>query len=115
MHNSNPEEFARLLDAAADHVAKQRIHPGQTLPGLWPINKDTHEPARLIGVIVTLALANACRDADCDLTKALESYAEVSKDVTIVPKGGPDVMAAQHLRDAATELRRVGALVPADA
>lgn len=112
-HHDNPEEFARLLDAAADHIAKKRMHPGQTLPGLWPINKDTHEPARLIGVIVTLSLATVCRDVDCELQDLLESYAEVSKDIPIVPKGGPDVMAAQHLRDAANALRHVGTLVDA--
>lgn len=112
-HQDSPEEFARLLDAAADHVANKRMHPGQTMPGLWPINNDTHEPARLIGVIVTLALATVCREVDCDLHAALESYADVTKDIAIVPKGGPDVMAAQHLRDAAAELRRVDAMVEA--
>ena len=109
MHTRQPEEFARILDEAADYIARQPIHPGQTVPGLWSLDDDSNEPARLLGVIVTLALAHVCRHVDCDLQEALTSYAKVSHTVPLVAKGGPDVMAAQHLRDAAQALRRVDA------
>lgn len=109
MHTRQPEEFARLLDEAADHIARQPIHPGQTLPGLWSLDDASNEPARLIGVIVTLALAHVCKGAGCDLQEALASYAQISHTVPLTAKGGPDVIAAQHLRDAAKALRTVDA------
>ena len=109
MHTRQPEEFARILDEAADHIARQPIHPGQTMPGLWNLDDATHEPARLIGVIVTLAIAHVCKDADCDLQEALASYAQVAHNIPLVARGGPDVIAAQNLRDAAKVLRRVDA------
>ena len=105
MHTRKPEEFARILDEAADYIARQPIHPGQSLPGLWNLDDDTHEPARLIGVIVALALANVCQSAGCELQEALASYAAVSHNIPLVAKGGPDVIAAQNLRDAAQVLR----------
>lgn len=109
MHTRQPEEFARLLDEAADHIAKQPIHPGQTVPGMWSLDDANNEPARLIGVIVTLAIAHVCKGSDCDLQEALSSYAEISKAIPLVAKGGPDVIAAQNLRDAAKALRLVDA------
>ena len=108
-YQTHPENFARLLDEAADHIARQTIHPGQTVPGMWNLDGETHEPARLIGVIVTLALAHVCKDGDCDLQEALRSYAEISKTIPLVARGGPDVIAAQNLRDAARALRMVDA------
>ncbi|USN14188.1 hypothetical protein PAPPERLAPAPP_05150 [Brevundimonas phage vB_BpoS-Papperlapapp] len=105
MHTRQPEEFARILDEAAEHIARQPIHPGQSLPGLWNLDDDSHEPARLIGVIVASALAQVCKTGDCDLQEALASYAAVSHNIPLVAKGGPDVIAAQNLRDAARTLR----------
>lgn len=105
MHNRQPEEFARLLDEAAEHIARQPIHPGQTLPGLWNLDDGSHEPARLIGVIVTLAIAHVCKEIECDLQEALASYAAVSRNIPLAAVGGPDVIAAQNLRDVARILR----------
>lgn len=108
-HLSQPEDFSRLLDEAAEHIARQSIHPGQTVPGMWNLDGDSNEPARLIGVIVTLAIAHVCKEGDCDLQEALQSYAEISKTIPLVARGGPDVIAAQNLRDAAKALRMVDA------
>ncbi|USN15445.1 hypothetical protein KIKIMORA_02990 [Brevundimonas phage vB_BpoS-Kikimora] len=105
MHNHRPEEFARVLDAAADYIAAQPLHPGQTMPGIWELDDGDKEPARLIGVIVTLAIAQVCQHLECELQSAMESYAEVARNVRLKPLGAPDLMAAQHLRDAAAELR----------
>ncbi|UTC29466.1 hypothetical protein BAMBUS_03840 [Brevundimonas phage vB_BpoS-Bambus] len=105
MHTRNPEEFSRILDEAAEYIARQPIHPGQTMPGLWSLDDGSHEPARLIGVIVALALAQVCKAGDCDLQAALSSYAAVTHNIPLIAKGGPDVIAAQNLRDAARTLR----------
>ena len=105
MHRKDPEAFALILDEAADHIARQKKHPGQTLPGVWPLDDSLNEPARLIGVIVTLALAEVCERHGCDMQDTLTSYAEVSHAVPLQLKGGPDIMAANHLRDCARRLR----------
>lgn len=109
MHTRQPEEFAYLLDEAADYIAAQKFHPGQTFPGVWSLDDAGNEPARLIGVIVTLALVHVCRDRNINAQEALSSYAAVSRTVTLTARGSPDIMAAQHLRDAAKALRRVDA------
>lgn len=108
MHSKDPEAFALILDEAADHIARQTKHPGQSLPGVWPIDDGRHEPARLIGVIVTLALVEVCKRHGCDAQATLTSYAQVSHAVPLNLKGGPDVMAANHLRDCARRLRGDG-------
>ena len=87
-HLSQPEDFSRLLDEAAEHIARQSIHPGQTVPGMWNLDGDSNEPARLIGVIVTLAIAHVCKEGDCDLQEALQSYAEISKTIPWSPVAG---------------------------
>lgn len=107
MHRTDSEGFAALLEKAADDIARQPIHPGQTVPGLWKIGGE-NPPERLIGVIATGALARVARQNDYDLDEVLASYVEVSKNISITPKGAPDTMARTHLLDAAAELRRVG-------
>lgn len=104
MHRQ-PDVFAALLDAAADDIGSQSIHPGQTIPGVWKLaGEDAVE--RLIVVIATAALSRVCRAQNVDVARALASYAGVARHVEIVPKGAPDEIATQHLRDAAAELRR---------
>lgn len=105
MHKTRPEEFARVLDAAADYIAAQPLHPGQTMPGIWELDDGDKEPARLIGVIVTLAIAQVCQHLECELQSAMESYADAARNVRLRPLGAPDLIAAQHLRDTAAELR----------
>jgi hypothetical protein len=97
--------FASLLRDAADDIAKQERHPGQAIPGVWTIGGD-YDPERLIVVIATAALMRVCRQRDLDIDRVLVSYVEVSKNISITPKGAPDVIAMQHLRDAADELVR---------
>lgn len=106
MHR-NPEAFADLLESAADDIGRQERHPGQSLPGVWNVG-GANSPEQLIGVVATAALARVCRARDADLDSALASYVEVAKNISVTPQGGPDVMAAQHMRDAAKELRRRG-------
>lgn len=103
MHR-NPGEFAQLLEAAAEDIGRQTRHPGQIFPGVWPVDSTEHSPERLIGMVAAAALARVCHQQGADLDSALASYVEVSKDVPLVPKGGPDVMAAQHMRDSAAAL-----------
>jgi len=106
MHTTNPSEFADILDAAADIIAAAPQHPGQFHPGVWRIGGE-NTPERVIGVVAANALAKVCQQRQFELEKVLKSYAETSKNISIKPKGGPDVMAMNHLRDAATELRRI--------
>lgn len=107
MHRADAEGFAALLEEAADDIERQPIHPGQMMPGLWKIGGE-NPPERLIGVIATGALARVSRRHEHDLDVVLASYVEVSKNISITPKGAPDTMARTHLLDAAAELRRVG-------
>jgi hypothetical protein len=106
MHR-DPELFAALLSDAASDIERQERHPGQPIPGVWVVG-GANSTERLIVVIATAALSRVCRQRGIDIDQALTSYAEVAKNISIVPKGSPDVIAAKHLRDAAAELLRVG-------
>jgi hypothetical protein len=111
MH-SNPAYFAHILREAADSIARQPIHPGQTTPGIWEVNSEESWPAATIVNIIWTALARVCRAESADLEKALESYRVLSRDIPLTVKGAPDVIAAQHLRDVATEVDRLLAPQP---
>jgi hypothetical protein len=106
MHRDS-ELFAALLTDAATDIERQTKHPGQTIPGVWRLSGED-APERLIVIIATSALSRVCQRREIDVDQALASYVEVSKNISIKPKGAPDVIAAQHLRDAAEELGRVG-------
>jgi len=104
MHR-NPAEFSKLLDAAALKIEQTDIHPGQAMPGVWRVG-GPDSPERLIGMVAADALHRVCQERQLPFEKVLASYAIASKNISIRPKGGPDVMAIRHLRDAAEELRR---------
>lgn len=110
MH-SNPGEFADLLEAAADDIDRQPQHPGQSIAGVWPVTPE-YPPEVLIGMVAAAALARVCKTRGCDLDKSLASYVQVSKNIALTLKGAPDQIAAQHLRDAAAELRRLSQGTP---
>jgi hypothetical protein len=102
---SNPGKFADLLEAAAFVIDRQEHHPGQPVPGVWVVG-GSNTPERVITNVAASALARVCKTQHVNLEDALASYAEAARGIMIKPKGGPDVMAATHLRDAAYALRR---------
>lgn len=104
MHK-NPGAFADLLNAAARRIGEKHLHPGQTLPGVWPLGGEM-TPERVIGVVAAKALQEECAARGLSFEAAMESYVEASRNVALRPIGGPDVMARNHLEDAAYELRR---------
>lgn len=108
MHQRNPGEFADILDAAVRKIDDTDRHPGQAIPGVWTIG-GANTPERVIGLVAAKALHRVCTERGLEFDRVIESYAAVSKNISITPKGGPDVMAKAHLRDAANELRRQGA------
>jgi hypothetical protein len=100
-------KLADALESAASEIEATKQHPGQVVPGVWKVG-GANSPERVIGIVVTSALAKVARRRLLDMDTLLSGYLEVSRNISLTPKGGPDVMAAQHLRDAAAELRRVG-------
>jgi hypothetical protein len=103
MHKADPVEFSDVLFAAADQIEAQPFHPGQALAGVWSIN-SLNPPEVIIGVIVTTALARVCATRGYDLDRAMRSYLEVSKQISLQPIGTPDKVAVRHLRDAAQKV-----------
>lgn len=110
MHK-NPTEFANLLDAAADRIEQNNIHPGQAIPGVWTIGGD-NTPEKVIGTVAARALLTICKERSLPFEKVMESYVTVSRNISLKAQGGPDVMAKNHLRDAAAELRRQSGAAP---
>lgn len=104
--NSTPGTYAELLDAAATRIDGQQLHPYQPVPGVWKIGGE-NAPAKVIGVVAAQALQEVCVERGFAFEDAMESYLKVSRNVALTPKGGPDVIAKTHLRDAAQELRRL--------
>lgn len=98
-------QYADLFEAAADVIRKRHRHPGQPVPGVWVIDSE-HTPERLIGAVAASALAQACAGANMSIDDALKTYAETSHVISLTAQGGPDVIAAKHLRDAAVVLRQ---------
>jgi hypothetical protein len=98
-------QFADLLESAAQTIETSTKHPGQDVPGLWNLG-GANTPERVIGVLAASALAKVARQRGVDLDPVLISYVEVSRNVSLTMRGAPDRIAAQHMRDAAAELRR---------
>lgn len=105
MHR-NPGEFASILEAAARRIEKKVQHPGQPFPGVWSIG-GANKPELVIAAVAAVALQEVCAERNLPFERVMRSYAEVTKNIAIRPKGGPDVMAKNHLLDAAEELRRL--------
>lgn len=101
----SPLDVAVLLDTAAAQIIASDEHPGQVFPGVWKIGGE-NSPERVISVVAASALAKVCAQRGVDLEAILKSYVLISRNVALTPRGAPDTMAATHLRDAATELRR---------
>lgn len=108
MQNSDPLTLADVLESAASTIEETKHHPGQVFPGVWKVGGD-NAPERVIGVVVTAALAKEAKRRSLELDRLLNGYLDVSRNISLTPRGGPDVMAARHLRDAAAELRRANA------
>lgn len=100
MHVSDPKAFAAVLRNAADSIAQQPAHPGQSMPGVWSLDAS-HPFEVIIGIIAAAAIARACAEKGYNLDRALASYLIVAKQVSLQPVGAPDKVAAEHLRAAA--------------
>lgn len=98
-------QYAELFETAAEVIRERKLHPGQPVPGVWAIGGE-NTPERLIGAVAASALAQVCAGRDVPLEEALKTYAETSHIISLTAKGGPDVIAAKHLRDAAVVLRQ---------
>lgn len=90
--------YENLFRAAADDVAQQAIHPGQTMPGLWTIDSQ-YPPNVLVVTIVAAALSRVAKARDLDFEPILRRYVELSPEVPFRLVGAPDLVAKAHLQD----------------
>ncbi|AXQ68324.1 hypothetical protein HOT99_gp293 [Caulobacter phage CcrBL10] len=102
--------YENIFRAAADDVARQPLHPGQSLPGVWNLTKET--PATVLVVaIVAGALSRLAKARDLEFEPLLRRYVELSPAVPFRPVGAPDLIAKAHLQD----VSRYAAMERADA
>uniref|UniRef100_A0AB74UGQ2 Uncharacterized protein n=1 Tax=Caulobacter phage BL57 TaxID=3348355 RepID=A0AB74UGQ2_9VIRU len=90
--------YENLFRAAADDVSRQALHPGQTIPGIWNLTKDTPTNV-LVVAIVAGALARIAKSRDLEFEPLLRRYTEIAPHVPFRPVGAPDLIAKAHLQD----------------
>ncbi|ARB13656.1 hypothetical protein Ccr2_gp126c [Caulobacter phage Ccr2] len=90
--------YENLFRAAADDVSRQELHPGQSIPGIWTLTKETPTNV-LVVAIVAGALSRIAQARGLEFEPLLRRYVDLSVKVPFRAVGAPDLIAKAHLQD----------------
>jgi hypothetical protein len=94
----NGKPFENLFRYAADDVARQTRHPGQSIPGVWDLGGN-QPPNVIVVAIVAAALARIAAEHEVSFQALLAHYTDVAGHVPFRAVGAPDSIAIAHLKD----------------